>query len=432
MPLNMANLERRGNRLYVVKTIPPSLRAIAGKKHLRKATGTGDLQVACRRRAQILAEFERQLQAWRTALLSGPAQDASLEEAHQLGDWVRAGHLGDDEDGLSVHLAEELALRAAPKWVTSLDDVESLPPPQQRRISRIYNMALGARTMVDLLDAFLKHKTLKERTKQEYRRDIECFLVWSNVSRPEEVDLPMAYRYSHEHLPASGVKRATISRHVTTLSSFWRWMRKPGVVAFNPWPDQQPERAPEESRIRHEFLPDPQFVQLLQHFPEGDPAGDLIRLLALTGMRREEVATHAKLEDVGGLLCLTVPEGVGKTINAARSVPVHPDLRGVVVRRWGAGTSSPFPEISSPVPGDVLSKRVQHYVKATFKPEKKVTLHGLRGWNATHLERTGCRPELMEFIQGRSRKGLGSNRYSRGRTEKQMFTAIRKLKLPTA
>ncbi len=184
MPLNMANLERRGSKLYVVKTIPPSLWAIAGKKRLRKATGTGDLQQACRRRPAILAEFEKQLSAWRRTATSVSA-DPLLEEAQRLGDWAR--EQSSDDEGVLLDLAEGVALQAAPKWVTSLEQVEQLPSATQRRIERLYNTGLGTRTLVDLLDKFLDQKALAASTKLEYRRDIEKFLAWSNVVRPEQV-----------------------------------------------------------------------------------------------------------------------------------------------------------------------------------------------------------------------------------------------------
>ncbi|MGZ5935593.1 MAG: DUF6538 domain-containing protein, partial [Rhizomicrobium sp.] len=43
-----ANLEWRGQRWYVVRSIPPSLRKLAGKTKLIRSTKTGDLAAACR------------------------------------------------------------------------------------------------------------------------------------------------------------------------------------------------------------------------------------------------------------------------------------------------------------------------------------------------------------------------------------------------
>ncbi|GKT14994.1 tyrosine-type recombinase/integrase, partial [Aduncisulcus paluster] len=106
----------------------------------------------------------------------------------------------------------------------------------------------------------------------------------------EEVTRKKAGEYVTDLMNTSGFARATARRHVSSLSSLWRWLKGRGVAGDNPWLGQQlgKKQEPDRKRLSEDALlkllkgrySTPKFAQVLS---------DLLRLALLHGARLEEL-----------------------------------------------------------------------------------------------------------------------------------------------
>lgn len=422
----MANLERRRNKFYVVKEIPPSLRKLAGKKRWVKSTQTGDIAHANRRKPALLAEYQREMDALRKE--HGLKHDPFIERAKQLGEHARANP-EDAESRYSETGTELIGTREAAHMLA--EDALRGDEDRAEIAGRVLRIASGELPLASALDDFLGDKKITEATQARYRRAIERFLHWSKATFAGDVTTAAANRYVRTQLQKNYTKHQTISAEITALGSFWRWLRKAALATDNPWLDQRPERDKRGSD-EDPWTPftDAELGKILSLAPEGDPVGDITRIGALSGMRREEIVSLCIVEDVDGLLCFRIGKRKGKTANAPRDIPVHSDLKAIVEKRrderghlhWGTGAKRA---------GDALGKRFSRVVRkdAKIADETKV-FHSLRKWHATALERGGVEPWTIETLQGRTRGTMGLNRYSKGATVAQLKEAVERARLP--
>lgn len=144
----------------------------------------------------------------------------------------------------------------------------------------------------------------------------------------DQVDRRMAGSFVSDVLLKSGRTQKTVNRIISSLSAFWKWLFRRGLVEANPWLAQgnyrrgRKGRQGEKRPFTHEEL-----VKLLSGNPEkvltnryGAAVFDLIRLGLMTGarlnelceLRQEQVVTKDKAIRIAG----------GKTASAARIIPV--------------------------------------------------------------------------------------------------------------
>ena len=75
------------------------------------------------------------------------------------------------------------------------------------------------------------------QTKAQYQDVLRAFIAWAG----EDVFVEsVTRRYAGEYVshllgPAANLKRKTVQRYVSSLSSLWAWLEARGLAQDNPW-----------------------------------------------------------------------------------------------------------------------------------------------------------------------------------------------------
>jgi site-specific recombinase XerD len=147
----------------------------------------------------------------------------------------------------------------------------------------------------DLLDAYLLtlslERNLARLTLRNYRADLTSFLVWLNQRRvtPAEVTR-LVFREYLASLNASRAARASVTRKVSTIHSFYRHLAREGVLRSDPLEGVRP---PRRERRLPSLLPEEQAARLVEMPESGTPASlrdrAILELLYGTGVRVSEL-----------------------------------------------------------------------------------------------------------------------------------------------
>jgi len=194
-------------------------------------------------------------------------------------------------------------------------------------------------------------------------------------------------------------------------------------------------------------LTDGELTAILQAAPEGTLLGDSIRLLALGGMRCEELARMR----VGDLQDLRTPlpwvdlKG-SKTEAARRSLPIHSGATAIYLRRAEGKAPDAYlldelrtpPEGSAMERGQPITKHFGRLLARLGIGEKEdgarqgnVDLHSLRRRWVTQAEQAGHPENLIASCVGHQRPGMTFGRYSSGPLLGQLRAVVESVKLPT-
>ena len=206
------------------------------------------------------------------------------------------------------------------------------------------------------------------------------------------------------------------NRTLINLKSFFQWALKRGLMAINPAALVDPPHA-EESRERK--LSDAELVALWKVSGEyGAPFGDLVRLLILTGARRDELReapwSEFQLDKAGyveeadytldaGLWRLPKERAKNRRAHLVPLTPMVVDLfkglpriKGKPALLFTVTGTTPFSALSG------AKKRLDKALLAELrKADKKAklerwTLHDLRRTFATGLQRIGVPSDIIE------------------------------------
>lgn len=203
------------------------------------------------------------------------------------------------------------------------------------------SVATGVATPLGhLVDEWLREATHRVRTEVAYRYAVKQLEAWCLGAKVpptvESVNKRIAARFITEKFIAPGAAPATANKTITALRSYWGWMFDRGhrEDERNPWADQS-LNVQRKARSGGEPAEDPK-----RPFTDDEVAtlmagitkpllADFCRVAALTGMRRDEVAWLRVKHIAGG----TIAVPGTKTKNAARMIPIHPDLADLFARR---------------------------------------------------------------------------------------------------
>jgi integrase len=202
--------------------------------------------------------------------------------------------------------------------------------------------------------------------------------------------------------PADGLDRQGVVRVLDRLPASmaartaaygracFAWAMKRGTLTTNPF-----ERVPVTTTpARDRVLSDGELVAILGAAEaEGWPFGSLVRVLALTGQRREETAGMAWAEVSGDLLTWTIPGNRTKN-GVPHIVPLSDPARAIL---------RAAPHHGPLVFGNPAGKPFNGWSKAKARLDREsgVTgwrLHDLRRTLATGLQRLGVRLEVTEAV----------------------------------
>jgi integrase len=194
---------------------------------------------------------------------------------------------------------------------------------------------------------------------------------------------------------------AARNRVRSSLSVFFNWIVKQELLDANPV--QRTDKAAEVSRDR--VLTDAELAEVWAALPQ-DHFGDIVRLLVLTGQRREEIGSlrWSEVDPRKGLIVLP-PERVKN--KRKHQVPLSPAARAVIDRQLrrndreyifgiGKGGFSSWSDCKASLDQAILDRRREANPKA--KPLPAWRLHDLRRTAVTGMNELGVLPHIVETI----------------------------------
>lgn len=133
-------------------------------------------------------------------------------------------------------------------------------------------------------------KNFSEHTAKGYASDVLSFLIWLEEIGVEEVDFNKIreyLRFIHKY----NYKKTTISRKISALRTFYKYLYRERIVEFNPVSGIS---APKRDKSLPKFLTKDEIEQILNNVNIESPAGyrnrAILELLWATGMRISELS----------------------------------------------------------------------------------------------------------------------------------------------
>lgn len=411
-----SHLKKRGHRWYVVVAIPRKLQETAGRTEFVKALGTGDLDEANKRKHAWVAEFKRRIEELRST-----RYDADLKDLMKARDYREALDSPEeisaddqDEDGGSAH-DEVLSLM--------LEDAKEIARTKGTQAARRFHaVAIGKATLIkDLWARWLSEVECIEQTKDQHKYAIGQYLAWAGeYATVEECDRAKAGAYVSKLLSEDHAKK-TLLRYLSSLSSFWQWLRQRGITdKDNPWRGHG-IKTKRQAAQRH-ALSEEQLKRLLRlpWTPRWHrPIHTLVRLALLTGARIEALCL-IKGKDV-----TKREDGYWVTIQArkkettSREVPVHavgvPLIEGLLSHQ-GADeylvdglTAGRFGNRS-----EGASRAYYLFKRAAGVGEKGYDFHALRSTFISMMEGAEVPESTVKLLVGHKRPSITFGLYSKG------------------
>ena len=320
---------------------------------------------------------------------------------------------------------------ATDEWLSQISDEanEFVEEYGEKAGVAFYKVAKGEGTLLhSQVETWLGEQAgvITGQTISQHRTAVNGFLAWAGEGElVEDVSRKRAGEYvSHLLAPDSAIRRRTVGRYVSSLSSFWKWLEARGLATQgnNPWRghgiDKKSSRG--ETKERRQWT-DGALIKILsssytQRYTK--IFHDLVRLTLATGARMEELCTltagDVHQRDDGWWI--TIREG--KTKAALRDIPVHESAAHVLKRRLKDAKGFIFEGL---IPGGPDKKRSWHVSKAFGRFTRKLGLgdarevfHSLRNTFIEAMEAAEVPESTVKLIVGHARQSMTFGRYSKG------------------
>lgn len=466
MAVDKSHLEKHRSQWRVRVKVPEAVRAsLGGALYLKQGLGTGDLAVANLLKGDHVTRFKRMIEDARGNI--GPG--SLLDEARQLRN-SRARRKPEYDEVM------DYASEAGPQVLSILrDDEADAIVDRAERIERVEgelaarsfaDVAFGRATPIDdHLEAFVLDSAYRPKSIMDLRRAVSRLSEWLvRTKRPatlEAVSQTVGGQFMRDMVQATGLSRKNAAKTVSFLRSYWGWLEEQGHRPPNssPWAGKvpQPKAIARSVDAEHDGGKRPftssEMLALLQGTSSQPYMADLIRIAALSGMRLEEIYL-LRVRDCGaGIFSIRK----GKTANAIRQVPVHPDLTAIVEKLTKGRSPETYlidPDAAVVAKTDIrsaaASKAFSYYrrkLKLDERPNGKlksnIDFHSLRRWfiqqarDALDRGAVGFTPWTIADVVGHDdedMKGmlrLTMQRYAGPSAEEARKACIESVKLPT-
>ncbi len=388
-------LEKQWN-IYSAKWRVPKKhqRFFGGRKHLKKSLKTGD-----RKEAQALAY--QQVSLWRQQAEQGNLWQRQLEQMPADGEMVDISE-SPDRVMLKPFNRQEHVLDVL-TGVLPDHEVDAIVASDDYR-STVSKEIIA---LQQYLEPFLKRLTTTPKTIDQKRRDVGGFIkVFPYVHMVSRKAL-------REWLEQQDKATPTIKRALSGIKQFWHFVEiEEDITLEDPFRNLSVigSRASVEKRAFTRVELERAFNGLKK-----DDHRLLFNILALTGLRVEE-ACSATYEN--GMISVLR----GKTKAATRTLPLHSSLDAEAIREWQ----------KTLVAGD-FGRKSHNIAKGLNRKLKRLgfgnetTVHSIRRYVATQLERNNVQPLLISRILGHSVPGQTLGNYSAGQEAGAMREALEAL-----
>lgn len=448
-----AYLELHQGYYRVSMGVPAALQPRLGKR-LKKALGTKSLLSANVLKLPVVRDFLLRIaKAWE---VQGGNKGSILHEAAAWADTIKStGRPGNDAyDEFARDIAErrvEIEMANA-KTIRVFDEEEGwiehqVPTREGKEAAALFSSVVhGSATPISLHhEAYMATLVIKERSMTDDPRALKILLDWclkDNVPPYlENIDQLTAVRFMDEMPKFTGLSWATNAKYLGRLGHYWKFLLLRAKVKANPFRDLRLPKPGTDPALEERAFTDTEVQSLLMGTQ--DPALlDVIMVAALTGARLDAVIDLRIGDSVDGWFTFKAQ----KKEAGARDVPIHPDLREIVVRRAKGRQPEDdfFPEWPGPKAAGSMRERSSTYSKHFTRYRKSVgvsdevlgkrrslvNFHSFRRWFITKAERSGTSGDMIAAIVGHKRSGLTLGRYSEGPEMKAAKAAVSKVRLP--
>jgi integrase len=276
--------------------------------------------------------------------------------------------------------------------------------------------ARAAETMIAVVQSYLTYQSghLRRRSYTELERHLLQYCKPLHGLQLAKIDRRAVAARISDVASSSGA--ATANRVRASLSALFAWAMRQGLLDANPVTGTN--RQPEQSRTR--VLSDFE-LKVVWDALGSDDYSTIVKLLILTGMRREEVGALEWCEVTGDHIALP-PRRVKNS--RGHRIPIVPAVRAILDSRERNGVFVFGRHPAKPFSGWGVSK-------AVLDRRIKTAGHELEGWRLHDLRRTmrsglgalGIAPHVAELAINHVRKGIESV-YDKYRYEGEIKTAL--------
>lgn len=322
LPSLGTHLEWHGRSIRVRVKVPPSRREAVGKAWLKETLPTNDPREAELLKWPVIGRLKKAIAGVKT-------EDDRSDRNREALAWKEA----------IDHEARQLEEDGQEPWRATLplaltDKAEQIEANDGEAVARAFvDVASGVATPLDtLVDDWLKEREVTGRTEQAFRYAVKQLVAWcADNQTPQTVqaiDRRVAGRFVQQRFINRGTDPSTANKSITGLKSYWTWLIKRGHIesdgnrdAANPWEGQRlgkKKRRGETGEPSKRPFTDAEVGTLIAGTASKLRLGDFVKVAALTGMRRDEIANLRVKHVAGGVIRVLGT----KTDAALRDVPV--------------------------------------------------------------------------------------------------------------
>ena len=434
-PTDTRSLRQRGNIWFINKRLSPILAQHLGKKMLNQSTQTGDLDEACRVRDRVLSDLSDL-----EAQLKGEASRVQQRRVFlQARDQFRE--------------AENSIVSADPSHPVSLIDTmdpEKLPEIEQDAFRSVYQGDTPTRYRLTLRAALEDWKASplvdrKPSTRSKNELAMERLLAY--MGEDDVTLLSLDRRQIKDFITSMlGEDRTkqTIANYLSGLSAIWHhaeYSMEEELPNGNPFKGHQLK--PKATVRSYDQFNREDVEAIFEVTARNEGIYYMLpRLGFYTGARLDELCS-VKVTDIiqrQGVWCLAVREGMGKNPNATREVPLHPEIKDLILAQLEHAKSLeglylfPEAEASKRSDGKKSPKFSQWFSrlmgKTITRGDRKLAFHSFRTTAITIMGDAGQPESVIVWVTGHERGLTTANKvYNRGPSFQTRLKAVESIRL---
>ncbi|WP_155413294.1 tyrosine-type recombinase/integrase [Rhodopseudomonas palustris] len=314
-------LEWHGNRIRVVVRVPPSLTKTIGCTKLREVLITTIPLEAEREKVEVVRRFKARLRGVQTTVVRAGWTDEALNWREA----VREAEVGQGSNTL------ETVREALDDAVARVGREHGHSAGQQ-----FASVALGLATPLrGNLNRWFAERAFSRGYEGDINRALSRLEVWCNESATpatvEAVTTAVAGRFIHDRYVLPKVDTVTANKDISSLHSYWKWMKKRCGVAANPWDNQRlekPQRREDTASSEKRPFTDDEVRTLLGSI-RLRREWEFSLFSALSGLRVHEIAGLRVKHCTSGKIAVAK----SKTPSGVRTIPAHSMLAPLIQRR---------------------------------------------------------------------------------------------------